>query len=201
MIKINLLAERKQAKARSSTSSLQIEGGGGGRNLLLAAILILGLVVAGGWWWMARAELADWERKHEEADRELERLAEIRKQGEEYKAQKELLERKVNLITELKKRQEVPVHILDQISKNLPDFLWLESLSAKQSRVSISGKATNYNAVSNFYENLSGSGLFGDVNLGRVFEVPEGVAFSLTCNFTGLGGAEPENKQQQPRAS
>jgi type IV pilus assembly protein PilN len=196
MIKINLLAERKQARVKSSSTSLKIEGGGGGRNLLLAAILILGLVAAGGWWWMVRAELADWAQKHEEADRELERLVEIRKQGEEYKAQKELLERKVNLITELKKRQEVPVHILDQVSKNLPDFLWLESMSAKKNHVSISGKATNYNAVSNFYENLNGSGLFGDVNLGRVFEVPEGVAFSLTCNFTGLGGAAVEEQPQ-----
>ena len=44
MIKINLLAERKQAKAKTSATSLKIEGGGGGRNLLLAGILILGLV-------------------------------------------------------------------------------------------------------------------------------------------------------------
>jgi Tfp pilus assembly protein PilN len=196
MIKINLLAERKQAKAKSSPTSLQIEEGTGGRNLLLAAILILGLVVAGGWWWMVSSDLAEWQQKHEEADRELERLAEIRKKGDEYKAQKELLERKVNLITELKRRQEVPVHILDQISKNLPDFLWLESMSAARNKVSISGKATNYNAVSNFYENLNGSGLFGEVNLGRVFEVPEGVAFSLSCSFTGLGDPAPEEQPQ-----
>jgi Tfp pilus assembly protein PilN len=195
MIKINLLAERKQAKAKTSSTSLKIEGGGGGRNLLLAGILILGLVIAGGWWYMISNELADWQRKHEEADRELERLAEIRKKGEEYKAQKELLERKVNLITDLKRRQEVPVHILDQISKNLPEFLWLESMSAKRNKVSISGKATTYNAVSNFYENLNGSGLFGDVNLGRVFEVPEGVAFSLSCKFTGLG---EDSEEEEP---
>jgi Tfp pilus assembly protein PilN len=149
-------------------------------------ILLVGVVIAGGWWWMVDNELKTWQQRHEEADRELERLAEIREKGERYKRQKELLARKINLITELKKQQAVPVHILDQISKNLPEFLWLDSMSAKQNQISISGKATTYTAVSNFYENLSGSGYFSDVNMGRVFEVPEGVSFSLSTRFTGV---------------
>jgi type IV pilus assembly protein PilN len=190
MIKINLLAERKQAKTKAP-SAIKVEGMGSGQNLLLVGLLLLGFIVAGGWWWMVSNDLKSWRQKHVEADRELERLAEIRKKGEEYKQRKELLARKIDLITELKKRQAVPVHILDQISKNLPEFLWLDSMSANNSRISISGKATTYTAVSNFYENLNGSGHFGQVNLGRVFEVPEGVSFSLTCNFTGVAGAAP----------
>jgi len=192
MIKINLLAERKQAKAKAP-SSLKIEGMGKSQNLLLGGLLVLGLLVAGGWWWMVSNDLADWKIKHEEADRELERLTEIRAKGEEYKQRKELLARKIDLITELKKQQAVPVHILDQISKNLPEFLWLDSMTANQNLIGISGKATTFTAVSNFYENLNGSGHFADVNLGRVFEVPEGVSFSLSCRFTGVGQAAPES--------
>ena len=94
---------------------------------------------------------------------------------------------KIQLITDLKRQQEVPVHILDQVSLNLPDFTWLESMTANQTRISISGKATTYTAVSNFYENLTGSGYFGGVNLGRVFQVPEGVSFSISAQFTGVG--------------
>ena len=190
MIKINLLAERKQAKAKSP-SSVKMEGMGSGQNLLLIGVLLIGVVVAGGWWWKVSGDLAELKIRHEEADRELERLAEIRKKGEEYKQRKELLARKIDLITELKKRQDVPVHILDQLSKNLPEFLWLDALSANQNSISISGKATTYPAVSNFYENLGGSGYFADVTLGRVFEVPEGVSFSLSCRFTGVGEATP----------
>lgn len=191
MIKINLLAERKAAKAKAP-SSIKIEGMGSGQNLLLVAILLIGAIVAGGWWWMVSSELAGWKQRHEEADRELERLAEIRKKGEEYKARKELLARKIDLITELKKQQAVPVHILDQVSRNLPEFLWLDSMSANQNQINISGKATTYTAVSNFYENLNGSGFFGDVNLGRVFEVAEGVSFSLTCRFASTDQPEAE---------
>jgi len=76
--------------------------------------------------------------------------------------------------------------ILDQISKNLPDFLWLESMSVSNNNIVLNGKATSYNAASNFYNNLRDSGYFGTVTLGRVFEVQEGVAFGITCSFAGL---------------
>ena len=61
--------------------------------------------------------------------------------------------------------------------------------------IKISGKATSYNAVTNFYNNLSDSGYFGAVVLGRTFEVQEGVAFSIDAGFAGLGSKEPEEPQ------
>jgi type IV pilus assembly protein PilN len=186
MIKINLLAEKKQTRAKSGAGA-KTDAAGLGRNLVLVGVLVLGAAVVGVWWWMLSDQIADWRRQHEEADAELVRLESIRKKGEEYKTQKELLARKIELITALKKKQEVPVHILDQVSKSLPDFLWLESMSASSNQVTISGRATTYNAVSNFYSNLNQSGYFKDVALGRTFEVPEGVSFSLTCEYAQPG--------------
>lgn len=188
MIKINLLAEKKQPKP-DRAPKLEM---GGGQNILLVGIILLGVVVAGVWWWSSSNKLDTWQVKHVEADRELQRLEDIRKKGDEYKARKAELARKIDLITTLKKQQAVPVHILDQISKNLPDFLWLESMSVNRNAITISGKATSYNAVTNFYNNLSDSGYFAGVELGRVFEVQEGVAFSIKGGFAGLGS------QQQP---
>jgi type IV pilus assembly protein PilN len=182
MIKINLLAEKKPVKAKTR-STIKFEGLGGTQNLLLAGILALGFIVAGTWWWVRAAELRSWKAKQVAAEVELNRLKEVRKKADYFKRQKELLERKINLITDLKKKQSVPVHILDQISKNLPDFLWLESMSAVQNQVNISGRATTYTAVSNFYDNLGASGYFTDVVLGKTAEVPEGVSFSLSCKF------------------
>ncbi len=183
MIKINLLAEKKAVKTKAP-STAKIEGLGGTQNLLLVGILAVGVIVTGTWWWVRASELKSWKAKQAAAEVELARLQEVRKKAEFFKKQKELLERKINLITELKKKQSVPVHILDQISKNLPDFLWLDSMSAVQNQVNLSGRATTYTAVSNFYDNLSASGYFTDVVLGKTAEVPEGVSFSLSCKFS-----------------
>ena len=172
MIKINLLAERKAAKAKAATS-LNFEMGGS-QNILLAGIIVVGLLVASGWWWARNAELNRVQQAKITAEAELKRLEEVRKKAEAFKTQKELLERKINLITELKKKQAVPVHILDQVSRNLPEFMWLDSLTANSNAINIVGKATTYNAVSNLYDNLRASGQFSDVVLGKTTEITEG---------------------------
>ena len=197
MIKINLLAERRAAKVKAP-SSIKFEMGGS-QNLLLAGIVIIGLIVAAGWSWMKHAELADVQHQKVVAEAELKRLVEIRKKAEAFKKQKELLERKINLITELKKKQAVPVHILDQVSRNLPDFLWLDSMTASSNAITISGKATTYNAVSNLYDNLRSSGQFADVVLGKTAEINEGVSFSLTCRYAPPG-AKPDTGQADSAA-
>lgn len=199
MIKINLLAEKKQAKTTATSSSVKLEGFGAGQNLILVAILVVGVGVAGFWWWSLASTEAEWVRKHDEADKELERLEEIRKKGEEYKAQKALLAKKIDLITDLKKMQAVPVHILDKVSRNLPDFVWLDSLSAGKNQIKIGGKATTFNAVSLFYNNLTGSGYFDNVQLGRTSEGSGGVSFSLTCEFKSGGAAKAEG-DEEPQA-
>src|SRR5580765_8818387 len=186
MIKINLLAERKAAKAKKSAASFKVELGGS-QNFLLAGILIIGLLGAVGWSWARYSELNRVRQAKITAENELKRLDEIRKKAEAFKSQKELLERKINLITELKKKQAVPVHILDQVSRNLPEFMWLDSLTANANAINIVGKATTYNAVSNLYDNLRASGQFSDVVLGKTIEITEGVSFSLTCRYAPPG--------------
>lgn len=192
MIKINLAAERKVQKTKTP-SSFKFELGGS-KNALLALILLAGLSVAGFWWYSLSNEQADWKKKNAEAQAELKRLEEIRAKGEYYKAQKALLERKITLITDLKRQQAVPVHMLDQISKNLPEFLWLESVQANNNQINVVGRATTYNAVSNFYNNLNGSGHFAGVTLGGASEVPEGVTFNLNSAFLSPGEALPEEQ-------
>jgi len=187
MIKINLLAERKAAKAKApSTFKLDM---GGSQNFLLVGILLLGLVSASVWSLMRSNELKHVQAEKVAAEAELKRLEDVRKKAEAFKKQKEILERKINLITELKKKQAVPVHILDQVSRNLPDFMWLDSMTANANAISIVGKATTYNAVSNLYDNLRASGQFSDVVMGKTNENGDHVAFSLTCKFAPPGAA------------
>jgi type IV pilus assembly protein PilN len=183
MIRINLLAGTEQAKERSVRLP-KFEGVGTiGQNALMAGVVILAVLFIGWHWYTLSSERRAIAKETVKAEAERERLQAIIKKGEEYKAKKELLQRKIELITQLKRNQSGPVHLLDQVSKQLPDFLWLESMTESGFSVQIRGKATTYNAVSNFYNNLTGSRYFQNVVMGPISSVDAGVNFSLTCQF------------------
>src|SRR5213083_1789855 len=157
MIKINLLAGTEKVKARA-VKTPRFEGVGTlGQNVLMAGVVILALLFIGWRWYSLESEHRQLHDEIIKAQAEKERLQAIIKKGEEYKAKKELLQRKIALITQLKRNQSGPVHLL--------------------------GKATTYNAVSNFYNNLTGSRYFQNVILGPISSISVGVTFSLTCQF------------------
>jgi Tfp pilus assembly protein PilN len=182
MIRINLIAERKPEKSRKPLITLE-SGNEALGNVVMAAVIALAVLFCGYKYVSMRSTISDLGVKIADANKERERLKEILKKGEEFKAQRELLQRKVELITQLKKNQAVPVHLLDQISRNMPEFLWLEKISERGNSISLVGKATTYNAVSNFYNNLNQSSFFNNVTLGTTQQEAQGVSFSVSCQF------------------
>ncbi|MFQ5720304.1 MAG: PilN domain-containing protein [Acidobacteriota bacterium] len=182
MIRINLIAEARAQKVRKPLISFD-SGNETMANVVMAAVIVLAIFFCGYKYFALNSTLGDLGNKIANANIERERLKDILKKGEEFKAQRELLKRKVDLITQLKKNQSVPVHLLDQVSRNLPEFLWLENMNQQGGAVSLSGKATNYNAVSNLYNNLRDSNSFVDVVLGTTQVAGSGVSFSMTCKF------------------
>jgi Tfp pilus assembly protein PilN len=131
MIRINLLSEgRRPVAPREQRVSVGVDPAS------------LSLVVV-----LALAQVA-------EAQREVDELAPIIKEVEEFKAKRAELERKVFVISDLKERQHGPVQIMDQISRGLPELLWLQKMDVKADKIVLTGQAYNANAVANFIENL-----------------------------------------------
>ena len=199
MIRINLLVERKAGAREGAPAgagmSVAQAASGTIQTLVLASILIVTLVGFGSFFYWVKHTVATMQQEIRKADEELTRLSEIRKKMDEFTKKKDLLERKVNLITGLKKNQQMPVHLMDQISRNLPDFLWLDSMRQDEgNHLVINGKATTYNAVADFYNRLIQSGWFVNVTQGKVYEVSEGVSFSLTCDFSTKQIKTPEEQ-------
>ena len=189
MIKINLIAEAQKGKGREK-SLPGIEGTGAlGQNVLMVAVVVLAAAVVGWRWYSLASEHRVLVIEIARAEAERERLQAIIKKGEEYKAKKDLLQRKIALVSQLKRNQSGPVHLLDEVSKQMPDFLWLDNMMEAGWSVQIQGKATTYNAVSNFYNNLTGSRYFQNVVLGTISSIPAGVTFSLNCQFLPQAGA------------
>ena len=199
MIKINLLATTQPGKAKAPRGP-KLEVGDLGQNVLMAGVVILAVLFIGWRWYDLASEAGRLHREIAAAEAEKRRLQEIIKKGEDFKAKKELLQRKITLITQLKRNQSGPVHLLDEVSKQLPDFLWLDQMTESGFNIQIQGKATTYNAVSNFYNNLTGSRFFQNVTMGAISAIPVGVTFSLTCQFLPHPDAPAEPGADTPPA-
>jgi type IV pilus assembly protein PilN len=183
MIKINLIAEAQKGKTREKAPRVEGASSALGQNILMVGVVVLALLATGWRWTTLASEHRKLVAEISRAEQERERLQAIIKKGEDYKAKKDLLQRKIALVSQLKRNQSGPVHLLDEVSKQLPDFLWLDSMNEAGWTVQINGKATTYNAVSNFYNNLNGSRYFTNVVLGPITAIPQGVTFSLNCQF------------------
>jgi type IV pilus assembly protein PilN len=157
MIKINLLAEGKRPVVARKGKAPAVGGGGGQRelgNVLLLAGLVVGLLAAGAWYFWTNSKLKQKVQEVAAAQREVEELQQVIKEVEEYKAKKADLERKIEVINGLKANQRGPVQIMDQVSRGLPELLWLVNLDVAASTINVRGTALNMSAVANFIDNL-----------------------------------------------
>ncbi len=152
MIRINLLAEAKPAKKKRGVAAL----GAGGRlnTILLGAAIGLAVIVGAIQYWILSTQIRRENEKIRVAQVEVARLESVLKEVKDYEAKKARVQRKVDLINQLKQNQRGPVRLMDEISRALPDLVWLEKMEAHGNAVSMTGKAFNPPAVANFLENL-----------------------------------------------
>jgi len=118
--------------------------------------------------------------------------------------QRALMEKKINLITQLKSRQGAAVWILDALNRNIPDWVWLIETSYKGTRVDIRGKAMNNRLIADFISNLEDSPVFQNVELKNSTQRKSGnnlyYEFSITSRYvrprpdTGNKIQKEENK-------
>lgn len=154
MIRINLLAvERKVRKTRSFSVSHQITAAG---------VLILLAAAAGiGWWyWSLQRRSAALDASIRDAQQQAERLRSVLTQVQDFEQRKAKLQQRVALIEELRRGQSGPVHLLDQISRSLPDRLWLTEMKQEGEEVRLEGRTTSLTSLSDLIGNLETSGYF-----------------------------------------
>src|SRR5438132_598688 len=156
-------------------------------NLLVIVGLVAGLVVGGGWWVIEKQKLSS--KRDEVASKQVEaqRLEAIIKEVEGYQRQKESLQRRIDLINQLKQNQKGPVKIMDRISQDLPDLVWLDKLAMSGGAITLAGRGLNPNAIANFVENIKNDPLFEEPdlsNLSQVSVVPLVYSFDMAFKFT-----------------
>jgi type IV pilus assembly protein PilN len=185
MIKINLLSEGKRPAAvrkAKTTALLQTQNIG---MYLLAAGIVLGIVATGVFWWSLKGDVEAQQEEIRAANAEVEALASVIKEVEDYKGKKTELERKIKIINDLKLNQRGPVRVMDHISRALPELLWLDKMSMNASTIEVEGRAFNTNAVANFIENLDKVPEFEEPTLKDTSEQTGGVyKFVIDFNYS-----------------
>jgi type IV pilus assembly protein PilN len=183
MIKVNLLAEARAEKVtRQPLISL---GAANLNNYIILGLLFLGLAVVGYRYWQLSSRLKGIQDEVAVNQKEYERLKPIIDEVEEFKKKNAELKRKIEVIERLKQNQQGPVRIMDEVSKALPDLLWLNSIQLTGTTLAIRGQAMNENAVANFISNLASSPFFLEPSLRIMQQDGNGVfSFDLVCVFT-----------------
>lgn len=207
MIRINLLtAERGPQKPA---------GGGGGTKAApgaLQAYLFLALfgggalLASGALYWLKDSAIKDLNVKIAAAEKRQKDLEAIKAQVQAFERKKALLDAKVELIERLKSQQTGPVHMLDEVSKALPEFLWLTGMeqggtAGTAGGLTFRGEANGIPAVADFISNLQRSGWFPRVELVDTQRDTSGIVrFTVSADFKNIAG-QPASVASAPAAA
>jgi Tfp pilus assembly protein PilN len=187
LIKINLVREGRAVRGAGAAPAAAAAAGPGASNinniLIVALVLLFGLAALGYWFLQKRARD---ERKDIVQQRTVEakKLEAIIKEVEDYQKRKDSLQQRIDLINQLKQNQKGPVRIMDQISKDLPDLVWLDRMEINAGRITLSGRGLNPNAIALFVENVKNDPYFEEPQLGTMAQVSATpVVYSFDMNF------------------
>jgi type IV pilus assembly protein PilN len=168
LIRINLLTEARAAAARKKTGFLP--SGARLNNLILLGGVAAGLLYIGVMALILTSKSRHLDEDIGRANEEVARLRSIIDEVKGYEDKKASLEAKIQLINNLKTNQKGPVRLMDEISKALPDLVWLTELTVSGQQVNLKGRTLSPNAVATYLENIKKSPFFAEPvfrNLGR----------------------------------
>jgi type IV pilus assembly protein PilN len=167
MIRVNLLGTKEPVGGGTMIDPGITGGESSDKKGVFLAVVILGLTVAGivVLWLSATRKLNQLEESINQLTQEKARLAPIIAQVQEYQAKLAELEEKEKLIERLRTEREGPVRMLDSLSSELPDFVWLTKLQQRGNAITIDGMAASYVSIADYIRKLEDSDWFQDVEL------------------------------------
>ena len=182
MMRINLLAPERATKKKTSGPALP--SAGALQSYLLLALFAGGAaVLCAGAWWFQSNKLQDLDTRIAADQKRQQDLLAIKQQVDAFQQKKAVLENKVAVIEMLRTAQKSPVHMLDEVSKALPDYVWLSQMDETVGAVRFGGQSNSLAAVADFISALQTSGWFPLVELVTTQEKDALVDFTLQGNF------------------
>jgi type IV pilus assembly protein PilN len=151
-------------------------------NLLIA----LAIVVVGGLFLLQKKTIDSERALLADARAEKARLQPVVAKLDQFEQQKAFLEKKIGLISGLKARQSGAVRIMEEISRDLPDWVWLTEESLRPQGLELKGRALSNIQISDFMRNLEKSGLFDNVQGNNAY-----LEFTITATIAPPAAPKP----------
>ena len=192
MIKINLVREGRAVRGAGAAPAA-VPGVGAAaaspnlNNILILGLLGLGILAALGYWFINKRALTNRQEQVTVREAEAAKLQAIIDEVEQFQKRKDSLQSRIDLINQLKKNQKGPVRIMDRVSQDLPDLVWLDKMSVTGGRITLNGRGLNPNAIANFVDNIKNDPYFEEPELGAVNEMssaPLVYGFDMSFGFS-----------------
>ena len=152
MIRINLMAVERGRTARRFGPEL------GNKVTLVCGAIFVGVVVMVVWQsFGVREETA---RQLRLVNQDLASMSDVVGRRNEFEAQSAELARRGALIEDLRGGQGGPVRMLDQVSRAMPEGVWLTELRQEGAHITVQGRATSLTVLSELVVALESSGYF-----------------------------------------
>ena len=155
MIRINLLPVRASKKKETAVQQVVIFGGA----LVLVVLVALGTYAV---YWnkisSTQTEVSSAKQKIEELKKKIGKL-------EELKTLKAEVQKKLDILLQLRKNKTGPAQRLATLSDSTPDQLWLTAYSENNADIKLSGIAYNEELIASFMRSLEASKDFSNVEL------------------------------------
>jgi Tfp pilus assembly protein PilN len=164
MIKINLLGDAlaqsggKKGSDKSAAEPVQVyTGEGSGRSSLPMAGVVVGLLftaLGGVYYLWLNSAFTKAEKKKADLEQDKKQYEPYIALEKKFREKKAALLQKEEVMTTLKRKQSLPVHLIEELANSLPDDVWFKKVSQKGLIITIDGEGRNFEAINAFQGNL-----------------------------------------------
>ncbi len=127
--------------------------------LLLTVVAIAAVVLT------VQRSMSREQRLLQVAEENKRKLTNVLAKLEQLEYEKSVVEKKINLINLLKSQREIAVRIMNELSQDLPDWVWLNEVTYENMALRIKGRAISNTQIAEYIANLERSDALGQVNL------------------------------------
>ena len=165
MIRINLLKpETKDIRETVAVPGISEEGSKKGTSLgnLVFLLLVIGLGLS---YFLQQKAFNRENTLLAVARQEKSQLQYVEAKLEEQRKARESLDRKITLIESLNAQRDQAPRLMDELSRRLPDWVWLSEVTYDDKGIQIKGRALSNNLIADYIASLEASPQIMNVNL------------------------------------